>query len=202
MTLAPRSCPSSPGLAMTTRIGRAIAQVYERESDRDRIVPGLAEPWQRARRVPPGRPRTPASRLWAGCALTPADGRPARRRRHPDLAFPPRPLGRPRAVGMDAEAPRRRTAQAAGALASAERVSRPRAFAVGWGHAGMFEEASESASTGRACRSPRRASTSGHPRGSLRHRSVRIPRARPGRSRARVLGRLGPVRGSTRREGR
>src|SRR6478672_6050985 len=44
MILAPRSCPSSPGLAMTTRIFRSTWAVYGGENHGHRLVPRLAQP--------------------------------------------------------------------------------------------------------------------------------------------------------------
>ena len=88
---------------MTTRIFRAIgAAVYERASDRRRLLPGLAEPRRRAVRLPledAGR------RLLLDCgpgvlASCASSRRLAARRRDRDHALAPRPLGRPRALGV------------------------------------------------------------------------------------------------------
>src|SRR5918996_5139588 len=96
MIFAPRSCPSRPGLAITTRIFLATAaQVYGGETDRRRLLPRMAEPRRRAvgiRRR--GRGRARAARLRAGCARAVAGGRAslAADRRNRDHALPPRPL--------------------------------------------------------------------------------------------------------------
>ena len=81
--------------------------VYGGESKSDRVEPGLAE----SRRGPlrlHARGRRPAApaRLWAGRALAAARGgglAAGRRDRH--HALPPRPLGRPRALGVGQHVP-------------------------------------------------------------------------------------------------
>src|SRR5215475_12993346 len=73
MIFAPRSCPSSPGFAITTRIFRGTSAEYRGAPDRHRLLACLAEPRERALRLharvereatPPrlrtGGPRPPA----------------------------------------------------------------------------------------------------------------------------------------------
>src|SRR5438105_10677774 len=104
ITLAPRSCPSRPTLAMTTRVLRAIgAAVYGRASDRRGLLSRLAEPRRRPVRLPRrGRWPPPAARLRARRARPAAGARRplAERRRGLDHALAPRPLGRSRPVGV------------------------------------------------------------------------------------------------------
>src|SRR5581483_10249840 len=104
ITFAPRSWPSRPTFAMTTRVLRAIgAAVYGRAADRRRLVACLAERGRRPIRLSRRGRRAPApSRLWPGRARAATRaGRPlARHRRDRDHALAPRPLGRPRALGL------------------------------------------------------------------------------------------------------
>src|SRR5918995_1254105 len=69
MIFAPRSWPSKPGLAITTRIfpGTA-AQVYERETHGRGLLPGMAEPRRRAIGLPRRRGWAPPARLRPGSA--------------------------------------------------------------------------------------------------------------------------------------
>src|SRR3954447_18465721 len=124
MILAPRSCPSRPGFAITTRIFWAtVPQVYEREVDRSRLLAGVAQPRWRAVGLPRRGPRPPAARLRPRRARAAAPGRAlARGRRYRDHALAPRPLGRPRAVGVGLDVRARRGAAAAGALDPAGRL--------------------------------------------------------------------------------
>src|SRR5687768_4293096 len=103
MIFAPRSCPSRPGLAITTRILLATAaQVYGGEAQNRGVLAGLAEP---------GRCAVGLSRRECGAAaaarLRTGRARPfarvgglAARRRDRDHSLAPRPLGRSRAVGL------------------------------------------------------------------------------------------------------
>src|SRR5579864_5726546 len=114
ITFAPRSWPSRPTFAMTTRVLRAIgAAVYGRAADRRWLVPRLAERRWGPIRLPRRGRRAPApARLRAGRPRAAArTGRPlARRRRDRDHPLAPRPLGRPRALGVgEPERPRQRT---------------------------------------------------------------------------------------------
>src|SRR5689334_8711284 len=108
MIFAPRSCPSRPGFAITTRIVPGTSAEYRGAPDRHRLVAGLAEPGKRAFRVhaPGGRvPRPP--RLRARSSRSPeGERRVAGRGRDRDYALAPRPLGRPRAVGLGQLLPR------------------------------------------------------------------------------------------------
>src|SRR5687768_9019456 len=103
MIFAPRSCPSRPGLAITTRILLATAaQVYGGEAQNRWVLAGLAEPGRRAvglsRR---GRGTAAPARLRPRRARAIARvGGLAARRRDRDHALASRPLGRPRAVGL------------------------------------------------------------------------------------------------------
>src|SRR3954453_2253996 len=101
MILAPRSCPSRPGFAITTRIFWAtVPQVYEREVDRSRLLAGVAQPRWGAVGLPRRGPRPPVARLRPGRPRPAAPrGALAGARRDRDHALAPRPLGRPRAVG-------------------------------------------------------------------------------------------------------
>src|SRR6266508_6935662 len=75
MILAPRSCPSSPGFAITTLIFFAtMGQYMNREADGRWMLPRLAEPGQRTVRLsgPVGR-KAPAARLRAWCARAAAE---------------------------------------------------------------------------------------------------------------------------------
>ena len=103
MILAPRSCPSRPGFAITTRIGRAtLASIWRCAS------PSWAPP--RPGRTPAGRSpatwsRTASARLLLDCgagvlARLREQRQLAARGRDRDHALPPRPLGRPRPVGL------------------------------------------------------------------------------------------------------
>src|SRR5688572_25858402 len=98
MTFAPRSCPSRPGFAITTRIFFAIrAAVYGDEVDRRGVEPRVAEPRRRTVGLPRGGARAALARLRRRRA------RPAAQHerqlaargfdRHHALAS--RPLGRP-----------------------------------------------------------------------------------------------------------
>ena len=102
MIFAPRSWPSRPGFAITTRIFRATWAEYRGAPDRHRLVAGLAEPRQRALGLHArGRRQPRPPRLRAGRARSPArDGEVAVGRRDRDHALPPRPLGRPRPLGL------------------------------------------------------------------------------------------------------
>src|SRR6188474_1111469 len=108
MIFAPRSWPSSPGFAITTRTFRGTWAEYRGAPDRHRLVAGLAEPRQRAlglharggRQPRPPRLRTGSARPAARVGEV-ADGR-----RDRDHALPPRPLGRPRALGLGHLLPR------------------------------------------------------------------------------------------------
>src|SRR5262249_44017700 len=121
ITFAPRSCPSSPTLAITTRVLRTIgAAVYGRAADRRWLLTCLPEPPRGARRLPRRGRRPPhPARLRARCARPAARaGRrlaPGERGRHHALA--PRPLGRPRAMGLGQ--PRRARARPAAGRALA-----------------------------------------------------------------------------------
>ena len=66
MIFAPRSWPSRPGFAITTRIFRATSAVYGGAPDRHRLLAGLAEPGQRPLRATSSRPTA------AGCCSTAA----------------------------------------------------------------------------------------------------------------------------------
>src|SRR5215471_18171887 len=104
ITFAPRSWPSSPTLAITTRVFRATgAAVYGRATDRRGLLTRLAEPRRRAIRLPRGRRRRPsAPRLRAGGARPPARARRrlAAHRRRRDHPLAPRPLVRSRPLGV------------------------------------------------------------------------------------------------------
>ena len=119
MILAPRSCPSSPGLAITTRIFRSTWAVYGREIHRHRVLTRVAEPRWRTFRLSPRALRVGCSstvvrvscRGWRARGVAP-------RRRDRDHPFPSRPLGGPRPVGLgsDVSGRRYRDPQSAGAL--------------------------------------------------------------------------------------
>ena len=105
------------------------------EAEGDRQFPGLAEPRRGAFRVPArvaiGRP--PPAGLRAGRAPPPPrGGGVAAGACNRDHALPPRPLGRPRAVGLGEHVPRdeRQGAAAADALGVRRRPGAPRAARV------------------------------------------------------------------------
>src|SRR3990172_11403165 len=99
MIFAPRSWPSRPGFAITTRIFRPTPSVYERATHGHRLLPRLAEPRERPVRLPRRGAGDAPPRLRPRCPRPPARAR-ARggRRRH--YALPPRPLRRHRPVGV------------------------------------------------------------------------------------------------------
>src|ERR671918_1982095 len=140
MIFAPRSWPSRPGLAITTRILAGTSAEYRGASERHRLLPGLAEPGQRALRVHGLRERDPfAARLRAGRARPSARGRAvAAYRGHRDHALAPRPLGRSRAVGLGQLLPRDERAapppRSLGAAARRRVPHRPRPTARLPGH--------------------------------------------------------------------
>src|SRR3954447_18680398 len=99
MIFAPRSCPSSPGLAITTRILWAIgAAVYGGADHRRWLQPRVAESRQRPFRAPRRTAGATAAGLWARSAgqAEGARGRVAAARLDRHLALASRPLGRPR----------------------------------------------------------------------------------------------------------
>src|SRR3954469_8788109 len=124
MIFAPRSCPSRPGFAITTRIFWAtVPQVYEREVDRSRLLAGVAEPRGRAVGLPRRGARTPAPRLRPRRARAAARGGAlAGGRRDRDHALAPRPLGRSRALGLGLDVRPGRGRAAAGAVDPAGRL--------------------------------------------------------------------------------
>src|SRR3954453_11962181 len=193
MILAPRSCPSRPGFAITTRIFWAtVPQVYEREVDRSRLLAGVAEPRWRAVRLPRRGTGAPAPRLRPRRARAAAPGRGlAGGGRDRDHALAPRPLGRPRALGLGRDVRPRRGPAAAGALDPAG----------GLGHAGrdLLAGRPDAHVLGRlrGARVRRRRAV---PRGGLRRRGPAGRALRPARLRlprlgerrhARLLGGLG-----------
>src|SRR5829696_446181 len=121
MIFAPRSWPSRPGFAITTLIFRAMASaVYGGASHGHRLLPGLAQPRRclfglPRRGPPPARLRPRRARQVAGARAL-ADGRGDR-----DHAPPPRPLGRPRAVGVGQPLRSGRVASEARAVAAARK---------------------------------------------------------------------------------
>src|SRR6266567_2644342 len=123
MILAPRSCPSRPGLAITTRIFRSMrGAVYGRETDRRGLLAGVAESRRGAIRLPDRRAGPRPARLRTRRARAPArDGlerlAPRRRRRRHALAS--RPLGRSRPLGLGDDGRPRAERRAARALAAA-----------------------------------------------------------------------------------
>src|SRR3954471_12805665 len=103
MIFAPRSCPSSPGLAITTRILWVIgAAVYGGAYHRRWLLPRLAEPRQRPFRVPRRRAGPPPRGLRAGRARQAArvGGAVAGDRLDPDLTLASRSLGRSRPLDL------------------------------------------------------------------------------------------------------
>ena len=169
MTFAPRSCPSRPGFAITTRIFFAIrAAVYGREADRRGLEPRVAEPRRRAIRLPRRGAGPAPARLRPGRARTAREHerRLAARRLDRHHALAPRPLGRPRAVGLGEHGRARQGEGAAPSSGSRLRVARASAT-------------SERASAGRTCSrrrstcaTTRRPSRSGPRRGSRCSRSA------------------------------
>src|SRR5262245_51848702 len=108
MIFAPRSWPSRPGLAMTTRIVPGTSAEYRGAPDRHRLLAGVAEPGQRALGI-----HAPGGREPGAPRLRPRRPRPAPRAehlaragRHRDHALPPGPLGRPRPLGLGDVLPR------------------------------------------------------------------------------------------------
>src|SRR6516165_6677324 len=92
MIFAPRSWPSSPGFAITTRIFRGTSAEYRGAPDRHRLLARVAEPGKRALRLHAPRRREAApARLRAGGARPPTRDRDVaaggRDRDHP---LPPR----------------------------------------------------------------------------------------------------------------
>src|SRR5919106_6536104 len=129
MILAPRSCPSNPGLAITTRIRPpGTSAEYRGAPDRHRLLAGVAEPRRRALRLHAagGRlPCPPRLRAWSPRPAARVCG-VAGRRRDRDHTLPPRPLGRPRAVGLGELLPRVDEVRAeAAALGAARRRGLP-----------------------------------------------------------------------------
>src|SRR6185436_11719901 len=119
MIFAPRSWPSRPGFAMTTRIAPGTSAEYRGAPHRHRLLSGMAEPGERAFRVHAGGRREPCSaRLRPGRPRAPARGEPlARGRRDRDHALAPGSLGRPRALGLGHVLPLvERAGEEAGAL--------------------------------------------------------------------------------------
>src|SRR5215207_5984644 len=98
MIFAPRSWPSRPGLAITTRIFLAtVGRLYGGAFDRRWLFSGLAEPRRRAVRVPRRERRSaPVARLRPRRACAPARTQGlATDRLDRDHALPSRPLGGP-----------------------------------------------------------------------------------------------------------
>src|SRR3989304_7074865 len=120
MILAPRSWPSRPGFAITTRIVPGTSAEYRGAPERHRLLSGLAEPRQPALGLHArGRRQPRLARLRPRSPGPPAgDVALARGRRDRHHALPPRPLGRPRAVGL-------------GHLLSRVRCPRPETEALG-----------------------------------------------------------------------
>ena len=108
MIFAPRSCPSRPGFAITTRIVPGTWAEYRGAPDRHRLLAGMAESRKRTFRLhAPGRREPRVARLRPGRPRAPTrDGRSGRRGRDRDHALAPRPLGRSRAVGLGHVLPR------------------------------------------------------------------------------------------------
>src|SRR3990170_8522140 len=102
MILAPRSWPSRPGFAITTRIVPDTSAEYRGAPERHRLLSGLAEPRQRALGLHArGRRQPRLARLRPRSPGPPAgDVALARARRDRHHALPPRPLGRPRPVAI------------------------------------------------------------------------------------------------------
>ena len=102
MIFAPRSCPSRPGLAITTRIFRSTWAVYGGENLRHRLLARLAQSGRRPLGLPPRALRRAAPRrLRPGrAAASPPAGGVAERRCDRDHPLPSRPLGRSRPVGV------------------------------------------------------------------------------------------------------
>src|SRR6187455_2258776 len=128
MIFAPRSWPSRPGFAMTTRIGPGTSAEYRGAPDRHRLLTGMAEPGERAFRVHArSRRESGFARLRPRRPRSAARGEPlARRGRHRDHALAPRSLGRPRALGMGHVLPLvERPREKAGALGAAGRRRLP-----------------------------------------------------------------------------
>src|SRR5262245_51965953 len=102
MIFAPRSWPSRPGFAITTRIFLSgTTAEYRRAPDRYRLLAGMAKPGKRAFRLSRRRPGAPPPRLRPRRPRPAArDGELAERRRDRDYALAPRPLGRPRPLGL------------------------------------------------------------------------------------------------------
>src|SRR5215204_5597542 len=125
MILAPRSCPSRPGLAITTRILLATAaEVYGDEAQDRGVLAGLAEPGWCAVGVSRRGCRPPAvARLRPRRARAIARvGGLAARRLDRDHALASRPLGRPRAVGLGRPVRACARARRARALGAARRA--------------------------------------------------------------------------------
>src|SRR5688500_9408601 len=125
MILAPRSCPSRPGLAITTRIFPGTWAEYRGAPHSHRLLARVAEPGQRALRLHARGERDAApARLWAWRARpAPRVGALAADRRHRDHSLASRPLGRPGAVGLgDVLSLDERAASQAGAVGAAGRT--------------------------------------------------------------------------------
>src|SRR5688572_28164852 len=109
MIFAPRSCPSNPGLAITTRIRPPGTWAeYRGALVRHRLLAGVAEPRERALRLHAAggrQPRPPRLRARRPRPSARARG-VARCRRHRDHPLAPRPLGRSRALGLGDLLPR------------------------------------------------------------------------------------------------
>ena len=200
MIFAPRSCPSSPGFAMTTRIlrdgGHGRLEVYERETSRHRLIARLAEPRQRPVRLPRRGRRAPPARLRARRARAAARRGQARRGRDRDHALPPRPLGRRRAVDVARLLRRPRTAGRSSGFRPAASSSSPSSPSSG-GTRGCSTRLQRARVRGRRRLPGGRLRRRGAPRAPLRPRGVRLPRARRRRA-ARLLGRRGAERGAER----
>src|SRR6266511_2766889 len=96
-----RLISSTGASAMALSIEHRGCEDTEREADRRGLLARLAQPGRRTIRLSRQRVGQPVARLRARCArASPRAGPVAARGRDRDHALPPRPLGRPRAVGV------------------------------------------------------------------------------------------------------
>ena len=142
MIFAPRSCPSRPGFAMTTRIlpRHRRLQYMSVQLTVVGCSPAWPNPGGAQSGLPASRARAAAARLRPGRARAAARARGlAARGRNRDHALAPRPLGRPRARGSGARRSGSAKESAARALGAARRARAARAIGERLGRPEMFE---------------------------------------------------------------
>src|SRR5262245_30558528 len=199
MIFAPRSWPSRPGFAMTTRIAPGTWAEYRGAPDRHRLLAGMAEPGERTLRIharsrrEPGAPRLRARRPRPAPRERPLAGG----RRDRDHALPPRPLGRPRPLGLGKLLPlvERAHSEAGVVGAAGRRGVSGRARRATWVPGHVRAHVRAVGVRARPAVRDRQPGRDADARPALHAADLRLPRAGE-RSSADVLGRLGPVGGA------